>query len=695
MAAADDTTVYTISAGYLPSLAFKRGDFKPKKEFSGQARESIAGRQKYDGTQISLGKMNIGRDGSMVKARIRGSIGWYEFSTTIRAINEGIISTDDLLKEQLKRYAEEWYRVGNSHKMNEELLNTLSGDMKLNWSPSPSKEQDEMKGGRGKKKLTGSYGTPEEQGAEALGITGAKDVQKEAQADLIGRANAVDLYMTNPVTGDIERYDVTAMTMSTKGAHHGLSNLDDRLKKNVDGASILKLIKEGGGFGIGSPAQKKYLDYFKSLQETNWNPKIQALRGYIEKSGSENARKILRDLVSKRSDLKQEGQNAKDLLKEMRPEFGEAAMRASPSYKREMQAKIKEYGKDWVMENTNKRRFAMYQAFKNQAHGETFESGLSFVLHALGNIVNHFAKGNGSYRTFYSLGTGEAGNFVVEVVHRVHASGASVFEFKDMANRHVQIHNEATASAVLIKRFGLVQAQTSNSVLENLARYQNEEHAAYALLKGGAAVELGTICGAFSMGAGVEGGSILHRSSSVITPKSVNADIETFIDTMMVNREGIKKAEKMLKPNIKNMYEESPAKYADFSVVNPNIEGGEGFGRGFAQSYKSRMYRFDDRSQRLGKTDRNNIQQYGTTKIGGSNRNMPEASQADIWGDIASNPAALFGKPKRTGRYWGLDAYLRNTEKEGFKGTVTPQFWAVPYLSIMYPSTQVQVSKKD
>ena len=81
----------------------------------------------------------------------------------------------------------------------------------------------------------------------------------------------------------------------------------------------------------------------------------------------------------------------------------------------------------------NKRRFALYQAFKSQAHGETFESSLSFVLHALGSIVANFAKGDGGYTTFLSLGTGEAGNFVVEVVHSVHASGASVFEFKDLA----------------------------------------------------------------------------------------------------------------------------------------------------------------------------------------------------------------------------------------------------------------------
>ena len=54
----------------------------------------------------------------------------------------------------------------------------------------------------------------------------------------------------------------------------------------------------------------------------------------------------------------------------------------------------------------------------------------------------------------------------------------------------------------------------------------------------------------------------------------------------------------------------------------------------------------------------------------------------------------LWINPKRKSRFWGLDDYLRKTQKEGFKGKVTPQFWAVPYLSIMYPSTQVQVSQK-
>jgi hypothetical protein len=460
---------------------------------------------------------------------------------------------------------------------------------------------------------------------------------------------------------------------------------------------MLKLIKEGGGFGIGSPAQVKYHQYFKNTQDTHWNPKIKSLRDYIERSGSDNAKKILRDLVSKRSDLKQEGQNAKDLLNEMRPDFGEAAMRTSPTYRKEMQKDINEYGKKWTGENINKRRFALYQAFKSQAHGETFESSLSFVLHALGSIVANFAKGDGGYTTFLSLGTGEAGNFVVEVVHSVHASGASVFEFKDLAKKHVQIHNEATASAVLIKRFGLVQGQTSDAVLKELARFQNEEHAAFALLKGGSAVELGTICNAFSMGAGVEGGSILHRSASVITPKSVNEDIEKFIDTMMVRRDGIKKAQKMLKPNIKNMYEEAPAKYTEVQARGRKRDLYQN--RGVMQTYKSRMYRFHDSSQRLGSRDRQNIETYGTTKVStgwsdyttqGNQGRPPKKGMFDFM----DNPKDLFGKPKRKSRFWGLDAYLRKTQKEGFKGKVTPQFWAVPYLSIMYPSTQVQVSQK-
>jgi hypothetical protein len=41
-------------------------------------------------------------------------------------------------------------------------------------------------------------------------------------------------------------------------------------------------------------------------------------------------------------------------------------------------------------------------------------------------------------------------------------------------------------------------------------------------------------------------------------------------------------------------------------------------------------------------------------------------------------------------KYWGLQQYMNSRERNNFNETVTPQFWAAPYIGILYPSGQVR-----
>jgi hypothetical protein len=51
-----------------------------------------------------------------------------------------------------------------------------------------------------------------------------------------------------------------------------------------------------------------------------------------------------------------------------------------------------------------------------------------------------------------------------------------------------------------------------------------------------------------------------------------------------------------------------------------------------------------------------------------------------------ARPGTLLGDRRK---YWDLDEYLSDDQREGFDDNVNPYWWAAPYISLYYPSGQV------
>ena len=263
-----DTTVYTVSAGYIPFLGHGIGDFKvtaPSSGYTSGTARTVGDPpvKVWDGTEIK-GPDSILPDGSLGKPRIRGSIGWFEYSTKMKPLYNKV-QHDQMLKAKLQEMTEEFYRK-DIKSLSSEWLNSIINSGQLG-DIEPT----------GVMAKTGGVGTPEEtfqaeRGGASLGQTietghplDATKAQKE-QEELIGRANTVDMYMKDKRTGHIYRYDVTAMTFDTQTAHHGLSSYKDRAAQGITGKDLYKDIQEEG-HGEGSKAQQKLWKYFKRLYQ--------------------------------------------------------------------------------------------------------------------------------------------------------------------------------------------------------------------------------------------------------------------------------------------------------------------------------------------------------------------------------------------------------------------------------------------
>ncbi len=78
-----ETTVYSIFAGMLPTLGFDKRDFATD-------RAGKVSKTSIRGSGLGLRGV-IGYDGSLRKARIKGSVAWYEYSTTVKAIHQEVM----------------------------------------------------------------------------------------------------------------------------------------------------------------------------------------------------------------------------------------------------------------------------------------------------------------------------------------------------------------------------------------------------------------------------------------------------------------------------------------------------------------------------------------------------------------------------------------------------------------------------
>lgn len=487
-----NTTVYTIFAGLLPTLGFDKRDFATD-------RAGKVSKTSVRGGSLGL-RGAIGYDGSLRKARIKGSVAWYEYSTTVKPIHEEIMGgSKEQVVSDLGRDAssfDEEYK--NERKA---LLNSFISNMGKEMKPTGET-------------LTGQSGTPSEQ---AIGDWDhPDDAELRKQGDLIGKANAIDLYFKGK-DGKIYRIDVTSMTMDDKRAHHGLTSLADRQKKGVDSKSLMDLINQGDS-GI-KKAQDRLLKYFQGTQD-GWNEVIKRLKNKIADK-DKDARDYLAKLKNKGMDnenvlngfkgyltkMKNEKKSPKDFLSKLRPAKKKAVQRMREKGERTTSATSK---------------------------GQSVLSAVSFALHALGNVLNTFRNNSavkGGYSTEIRIGDA-ATNWTIEVKHQMHSNGDEVLEFMKLKEGDVLLHNEAALQHVYMRSMLEVDRETQNIVLDETSRQQNKMHAAYAINKGVAEISIGSITDTVHSGLAKDGNAVYHKASAVITPRDFNEKIEEWIKTV-------------------------------------------------------------------------------------------------------------------------------------------------------------------
>ena len=609
-----DTTVYTISAGYVPTLGFRKSDFQMGRSVSGKMRQTPNGKR-YDGNLASYGDA-IGRDGSLAKARLRGSVAWYEFSTTVRAVNKAIKKDrTGLMEAQMEEWSKTWF--GTSHVSDsKKLVRDVNSEL-IKFKPTKGKTVSAD---------TNKNVTPEEQK-----VYGSK-LKKVLVKDRVGLTNSIDLYMRN-ADGNIYRLDVTAMTMDSKGmmdAHHGLSSYEDRKAKGMLGKDLITKygkIKKG--------AHDKVYDYFKGVQNSSWNPPIVKLKKRIME-GQNAASNLLKELSAEGgktlSDLKGKDANFINKLRQ-----GGRSGAAAAQIKGNVTKKGRTYEQ------------LIAKAFQKKGEQQAFASGLEFALHMLGNVLEIFRSDSarqGGYSTGYTVGEGVAKNFVIEVQHNIHATGEQVFEFKDLMKSDVMIHSAQTLSDVYRNQLWTEDGVTNHLTHEQIHRNQNEQHTVQLLTSATGTIDIGTL--AASGGEDMANGDIIHKSASMIAPENVNKKINEFIAGLS-SKANRKTLQSFLRKRLLNKTDKARKMH---SVGN--------FG-----SHK--RYSFGQDSQGL----------------------IPNRIDDD------KRPWSLFSTtgtqaPVRKGKYWGLNDYIKSRAiKDDFNDKVKPTFWAAPYISLLYPSTQV------
>ena len=543
-----DTTVYTIFAGMLPTLGFKKGDFAVDRKKSGKAYKTASGAIKYSGSYVhtsggyssGLGSI-IGPDGELLRGRLRGSVAWFEYSTTIRAIHSELLqsgSDDETGREDalLHQYAEDFYAGRGVGKMKQKsLIDDILRDLGVeNLAPTGEESQ-------------GQKGTPEEQtgmGQMATARTGWETQHPDDDAlrvagGLVGKANAIDLYMRGR-DGNIYRLDVSKQTMGEKNAHHGLTDLADRKVQGVTSDQLMETI-EGSDDGP-QKAQDDLYNYFVNTQQ-GWNEVIQRLKVYVTSRGTSLDDLDLGDtqqLDAIREDLRaaQKGGGPAG------PRGGKSA--AIPQAQRtDPLSQVRPA----TREAERRLRRTAVQSVSFQNRSEALKSALTFALHMLGNIVEFMdhRQGDPGYSTEYKI----SGNWVAEVKHKIFATGAQVMEFMPLIkNESVLLHNFASLQEVYQRALFVTHGATADAMVKTQARQQNADHASYVINQGREAVEVGAIVDAGYMNLEHESYMPLMSGKTVILPETMNAHIDKWIKESGTGSKWRTRVEGMLRKHI-------------------------------------------------------------------------------------------------------------------------------------------------
>ena len=546
------------------------------------------------------------------------------------------------------------------------------------------------------------------------------------QGRIIGRANAIDIYMRGR-DGNIYRLDVTAMTME-QGYHHGMG---EAFTDTDYGSNMMELL-EGGHY---DQLQDNLLSYFQNVQESNWNPVIRQIVNHVAQAGSQNAAGYIQDLKNGVTTLAERSRALRDVLIEVRGGSGDPGVRISGPDARS-RAQTMKGSKTAVnrMIEAGRSTEALLMGKKG------YDSALQFALHMFGNIMELFRTDSarqGGYSTGYALGEGGAASqFTVEVRHSIHDSGANVFQFIDLKRGDVILHHAASLTEAYKRDLWWQQEGDIQAAAKGEGRQLNLNHIAGQIGGDMVSVEVDTVVASAYDDTYPK---VIQSAAAVIAPERINQDIDNFIQQLSAPADAGKRAHNLLRPHIKNLtdlFEDNLGNLYNKRVEetsDPNFRGLDA--ASWMQHNRSWAYRekgYTSFSEALPKITAKNapgrlaqaIVNYGKRGKGYSEARGNIGSVAGAMeSGFKSQSAYKFDMMTRTGgrlskiqgdsppftgtmvgdtqvrsakgnkaKYWGLSQYMDNRAQQNFDENVEPQFWAAPYLGIIYPSTQVRVN---
>jgi len=556
-----DSTVYTVYAGFLPTLGFSARDLKVDKKTAGRAYTTAGGATKYSGNYVhtsgkgsGLGSI-VGRNGELVRGRIRGSVAWFEYSTTIRAINElrDKSETNLDMHRQISDAAGDFYAGEGlgSERWRTSLVNSVISDLiseSGQTSITPTGETAQGGPGQpGEQAASGRGGGP---GGWQQGFTmeHPSDSELRAQGRLVGQANAIDIYMRGR-DGSIYRLDVTSQTMGDSKAHHGLTDEADRVDQGVTSDQLLDTIGQPATPGGQQQAQDDLYKYFVNTQE-GWNTVIKGLKSYADPSGNYLHLVNLDDpaeLESIREQLREAqeataaGQRAGGRGKATGKGSVAANKATSEADRRDVLSVVRQAKPE------SERRLASLGISISTIAGtnEAMSSAISFALHMLGNITNFMEPPQG-YSSEYRI----SGDWVAEVKHIVYATGANIMEFMPLIkNESVLLHNAASLQEVYQRMMMENWNGNIDLMVKATARGQNQDQAAYVTNFGRESIEIGSIVDAGYLN--TSGPSPTMHGKTIIMPEDMNEHIDHWIQNVGTGRGWRQAVEPMLRRHIR------------------------------------------------------------------------------------------------------------------------------------------------
>jgi len=709
----DRTTVYTIYAGMIPTLGFEMGDFSVE-------RRGNIGQNQTRGKSLDIGT-SISPRGRQRKARVKGSVAWYEYSTTVKAIHEEVLGGDEQGSDahNVLRWPTDWkamFESGNRG-LAEEFANSMDPDIL-----APTGVEHE-----------GKKGQPSEQETSIgdISIESPDDKLEKASGRLVNKAHSVDIYVTGRDT-NIYRLDVTSMSMDSGRAHHGLGSKAGRTAAGVDSASLMSDISAGNI----PAAEARLLDYFQGRTE-EYNTIILGLKNHMRQSnGKVNTwlKTLNLDNIQDIEDIRRDIEtNLK--VKERKPDI--ETLR--PNLKQAM----------------NRLERQGISAATSQGNQAGFESAVVFALHALGTVV----QSRNTVTEYRITAPNAPVPYTIGVEQRIHSSGEQVLEFMMLNQENVRIRNEAA----LENHYLRVELQRRNvqdieEVLRRNAIDRNYMDSAAMAMGDNNALEVGAIATSANEGISRDAHNLNLGAQVVMSDREFNESIDNWIRTVGSGQGYKGRLHQFLGAHLqqgpmiehanrgqnqRNRYAQTAAPVGtDMTSLNtfniianpPGVwvsqpsgyrnESPEGIGLtrdanyggqdtipGYPKDRRNRSTIAGDLlSGALGpagaegartfmsapsNTTNNPTNVWGIQMANaalrerrtGYTRTGEDENAVGIWRKTKS--AAPGGLTGETRKYWGLGEYLSDDQRSGFDDNVNPYWFAAPYISLYYPSGQV------